>query len=108
MSLQLSAVSFYNSADAVQTKAIMSLFDIAQRFPPPILGIRRETGLWFIKAEEEPAIADSGFSNQCALATVMLESIGEKFHKYLLEQLRINIQHPIMKLHVPRDLVAFF
>lgn len=108
MSLQLSAVSFYDTADSVQTKAIMSLFDVAERFPPPILGIRRETGLWFIKAEEELAIADSGFSNQCALPTVMLESIGKKFHEYLLEQLRIDIQHPIMKLHVPCDRVAFF
>ena len=37
LSLQLSAVRFYDSADAVQTKAIMSLSDVAKRFPSPIL-----------------------------------------------------------------------
>ena len=37
LSLQLSAVRFYDSADAVQTKAIMSLSDVAERFPSPIL-----------------------------------------------------------------------
>src|SRR5262245_50688541 len=85
VSLQLSAVRFYDTADAVQTKAIMPLSDVAQRFPPPILRIRRENCLRFIKAEEEPPIADSGFSNQRALATIVLESVDKKLNKYFLE-----------------------
>ena len=63
LSLQLSAVRFYDSADAVQTKAIMSLSDVAKRLPPPILRIRRENRFWFMKREEESPIADSGPCN---------------------------------------------
>ena len=106
--LQLSAVRFYDSADAVQTKAIMSLFDVAEWFPPPILRIRRENRLWFVEAEQEPPIADSGPCNQCALAAIVLESVGKKLNKYFLEQLRINIEYPVLKLHIPCDLVVFF
>jgi len=36
LSVQLSAVRFHDSADAVQTKAIMSLSDVVEWFPPPI------------------------------------------------------------------------
>src|SRR4029077_3052271 len=108
LSLQLSAVRFYNSADAVQTKAIMSLRDAAEWFPSPILRIRRENRFWFVEDEQEPPIADSGTCDQCALAAIVLESVGKKLHKYFLEQLRINIQHPVLKLHVPCDLVVFF
>ena len=108
LSLQLSAVCFYDSADAVQTKAIMSLSDAAEWFPPPILRIRRESRFWFVEAEQKPPIADSGFCNQNALAAVVLEGVGKKLHKYLLEQLRINSQDPVLKLHVPCDLVVFF
>lgn len=108
LSLQLSAVRFYNSADAVQTKAIMSLPDAAEWFPSPILRIRRENRFWFVEAEQEPPIANSGSRNQCALAAIVLKSVGKKLHKYFLEQLRINIQHPVLKLHVPCDLVVFF
>ena len=108
LSLQLSAVRFYDSADAVQTKTIMSLSDVAEWFPPPILRIRRENRFWFVEAEQEPPIADSGSCNQCALAAIVLESVGKKLHKYFLEQLRINIQYPVLKLHVPCDLVVFF
>ena len=108
LSLQFSAVRFYDSADAVQTKAIMSLSDVAERFPSPILRFRRENRFWFMEAEQEPPIADSGSCNQCALAPIVLESVGKKLHKYFLEQLRINIQHPVLKLHVPCDLLVFF
>ena len=108
LSLQLSAVRFYDSADAVQTKTIMSLSDVAEGFPPPILRIRRENRFWFVEAEQELPIADSGSCNQCAVAAIVLESVGKKLHKYFLEQLWINIQHPIRKLHVPCDLVVFF
>ena len=108
LSLQLSAVRFDDSADAVQTKAIMSLSDVAEWFPPPILRVRREDRFWFVEAEQEPPIADSGSCNQCAVAAIMLESVGKKLHKYFLEQLRINVQHPVLKLHVPCDLVVFF
>ena len=108
LSLQLSAVRFYNSADAVQTKAIMSLRDAAEWFPSPILRIRRENRFWFVEAEQEPSIADSGSCNQCALAAVVPESISEKLNKYFLEQLRVDIQHPVLKLHVPCDFLAFF
>src|SRR4029077_1225753 len=107
LSLQLSAVRFYNSADAVQTKAIMSLFDVAEWFLPPILRIRRKNRFWFMEAEQEPPIADSGSCNQRALAPIVLESVGKKLHEYFLEQLRINIQHPVLKLHIPCDLVVF-
>ena len=85
LSLQLSAVRFYDSADAVQTKTIMSLSDVAEWFPPPILRIRRENRFWFVEAEQEPALADSGSCNQCALAAIVLESIGKKLYKYFLE-----------------------
>ena len=44
----------------------------------------------------------------CALAAIVPESVGKKLNKYFLEQLRINIQYPILKLHVPCDLVVFF
>src|SRR6267378_7075582 len=108
LSLQLSAVRFYDSADAVQTKAIMSLSDIAERFPSPILGFRRESRFWFMEAEQEPPIADSGPCNQCALAAIVPESVGKKLNKYFLEQLRINIQYPVLKLHVPSDFLVFF
>src|SRR6266436_2051562 len=98
LSLQLSCVRFYDSADAVQTKAIMSLSDIAEWFPPPIPRIRRENCFWFVEAEHEPPIADSGSCNHCVLAAIVLESVGKKLHKYLLEQLRINSQRPVLKL----------
>src|SRR6516164_663754 len=99
---------FDDSADAVQTKAIMSLSDVAEWLPPPILRIRRENRFWFIEREHEPPIADSGPCNQCTLAAMVLESVGKKLDEYFLEQLRINIQHSVFKLHVPRDLVVFF
>ena len=105
---QLSAVRFYDSTDAVQTKAIMSLPDVTEWFPPPILRIRRENRFWFMESEKEPPIGDSGLCNQCALAAIVLESVGEKLDKYFLEELRINSQHPVLKLHVPGDLVVFF
>src|SRR4029453_3365336 len=108
LSLQLSAVRFYDSAEAVQTKTIMSLSDVAERFPSPILRFRRKNRFWFGEAEQEPPIADSGSCNQCAVAAIVLESVGKKLHKYFLEQLRINIQHPVLKLHVPCDFLAFF
>ena len=107
-SLQLSAVRFYDSADAVETKAIMSLSDVAERFPSPILRFRRENRFWFVEAEKELPIADSGSCNHRAVAAIVLESVGKKLHKYFMEQLRINIQHPVLKLHVPCDLVVFF
>src|SRR6476646_5011942 len=107
-SLQLSAVRFYNSADAVQTKAIMSLRDAAEWFPSPILRIRRENRFWFVEDEQESPIADSGTCGQCALAAIVLESVGKKLHKYFLEQLRINVQYPVLKLHVPCDFLVFF
>ena len=108
LSLQLSAVRFYDTADAVETKAIMSLSDVAEWFPPPILRIRRKSRFWFMEAEQEPPIADSGSCNQCALAAIVLESIGKKLHEYFLEQLRINIQYPVLKLHVPCDFMVLF
>ena len=108
LSPQLSAVRFYDRPDAVQTKAIMSLSDVAERFPSPILRFRRENRFWLVEAEQEPPIADSGSCNQSALAAIVLESVGKKLHKHFLEQLRINIQYPVLKLHVPCDLVVFF
>ena len=108
LSLQLSAVRFYDSADAVQTKAIMSLPDFTERFPSPILRFRRENRFWFVEAEQELPIADSGSCNHRAVAAIVLESVGKKLHKYFLEQLRINVQHPVLKLHVPCDFLAFF
>src|SRR6267154_418878 len=75
LSLQLSAVRLYDSADAVQTKTIMSLSDVAERFSSPILRFRRENRLRFTEREQEPPIADSGPCNQCALAAIMLESV---------------------------------
>ena len=108
LSLQLSGVRFYDSADAVQTKTIMSLSDIAERFPSPILRSRRENRFWFMEREQEPPIADSGPCNQCALAAIVLESVRKKLNKHFLEQLRINIQYPILKLHVPCDFLVVF
>ncbi len=108
LSLQLSAVRLYDSADAVQTKAIMSLSDVAERFPSPILRFGRESRFWFMEREQEQPIADSGPCNQWAFAAIVPESVGKKLNKYFLEQLRINIQHPVLKLHVPCDLVVFF
>src|SRR5205809_7896402 len=87
LSLQLSAVPFYDSADAVQTKAIMSLSDVAEWLPPPILRIRRENRFWFFKTEQEAAIADSGSCNQCAIAPIVLKSVGKKLQKCFLQQL---------------------
>ena len=108
LSLQLSAVRLYDSADAVQTKTIMSLSDVAERFPSPILRFRRENRFWLMEREQEPSIADSGPCNQWAFAAIVPESVGKKLNKYFLEQLRINIQHPVLKLHVPCDLLVFF
>ena len=108
LSLQLSAVRFYDSADTVQTKTIMSLSDVAERFPPPILRFRRESRFWFMEREQEPPIADSGSCNQCALAAIVPESVGKKLNKHFLEQLRINIQYPVLKLHVPCDFLVVF
>ena len=71
LSLQLSAVRFYDSADAVQTKAIMSLSDVAERFPSPILRFRRENRFWFVEAEQEPPIAESGSCNHRAAAAIV-------------------------------------
>src|SRR5262245_2828218 len=51
LNLQLSAVRFYDSADAGQTKPIMSLSDVTEWFPPPILRIRRENRFWFMERE---------------------------------------------------------
>ena len=108
LSVQLSAVRFHDSADAVQTKAIMSLSDVVEWFPPPISRVRRENRFWFVEAEQEAAIADSGSCYQCALAASVLECVRKKLHKYFLEQLRINIEYPVLKLHIPCDLVVFF
>jgi len=108
LGLQLSAVRFYDSTHTVQTKAIMSLSDAAEWFPPPILRIRRESRFWFVKAEQKPPIADSGFCNENARAAVVLKGVSKKLHKHLLEKLRINSQRPVRKLHVPCDLVVFF
>ena len=108
LNLQLSAVRFYDSTDAVQTKAIMSLPDVTEWFPPPILRIRRENRFWFMESEKEPPIGDSGPCNQCALAAIVLESVGKKLDKYFPKQLRINSQYPALKLDVPRDFVVFF
>ena len=108
LSLQLSAVRFYDSADAVQTKTVMSLSDVAERFPSPFLRFRRESRFWFVEAEQEPPIADSGSSNYRAVAAIVLESVGKKLNKYFLEQLRINIEYPVLKFHVPCNLVVVF
>ena len=108
LNLQLSAVGFYYSADAVQTKAIMSLSDVTEWFPAPVLRIRRENRFWLMEAEQEPPIADFGPCNQCALAAIVLERVGKELHKYFLEQMWINAQNPVLKLHVPSDLVVFF
>ena len=108
LSLQLSAVRFYDSADAVQTKTIMSLSDVAERFPSPMLRFRRESGFGFMEREQEPPVVDSGPCNQCALAAIVLKSVGKKLNKHFLEQLRINIQHSVFKLHVPYNFLAFF
>src|SRR6476620_3679019 len=108
LSLQFSAVRFYDSADAVQTKAIMSLSDVAERFSSPILRFRRENRFWFMEAEQKPPIADFGSCNHRAAAAIVLESVGKKLHEYFLEQLRINVQYPVLKLHVPCDLLVFF
>ena len=81
LSLQFSAVGFHDSADAVQTKAIMSLSDVAKRLPPPILRVRRENRFWFMKREEESPIADSGPCNQCSLSAIVPESVGKKLNK---------------------------
>ena len=108
LSLQLSAVRFYDSANTVQTKTIMSLSDVAERFPSPILRFRRENRFWFMEREQETPIADSRPGNQWALAAIVPESVGKKLHKYFLEQLRINIEYPVLKLHIPCDLVVFF
>src|SRR4029077_5824923 len=77
LSLQLSAVRFYDSPDAVQTKPIVSLSDVAEWFAPPILRIRRENCFWFLEGEHEPPIANSGPCNQCALAAIVPESVGK-------------------------------
>ena len=37
LSMQFAAVGLYDSADAIQTKAIMALADFPKRFAPPIL-----------------------------------------------------------------------
>src|SRR4029453_2968293 len=108
LSLQLSAVRFYDSADAVQSKAIMSLSDIAERFPSPILRIQRENRFWFMEAEQEPPIADSGTCNQCALAAIVPESVGKKLNKYFLEHLRINVQYPVLNLYPHGFFLALF
>ena len=63
LSLQLAAVRFYDSPDPVQTKPIMSLYDIAEWFPAPILRIRRESRFWFMKREHETSIGTSGLCN---------------------------------------------
>ena len=108
LSPQLSAVRFYNSSNAVQTKTIMSLSDVAERFPPPILRFRKENRFWFMEREQEPPIADPGSCYQRALAAIVPEGVAKKLHKYFLEQLRINIEYPVLELHVPRDVVVFF
>ena len=82
---QLAPMRFDDGADAVQTKAIMSLSDVAEWLPPPILRIRRENRFWFIEREHEPPIADSGPCNQCTLAAMVLESVGKKLDEYFLE-----------------------
>src|SRR6185312_16540188 len=76
--LHLSAVRLYDSPNAVQTKTIMSLSHVAERFPPPILCIRRENRFWFVEAEQKPSIADSGSCNNCAATAIVLKSVGKK------------------------------
>ena len=86
MSLQLSAVRFYDSADAVQTKAIMSLSHVAERFPSPILRFRRENRFWFVEAEQELPFADSGSCNHRAVAAIVLECLSFTTFLDLLEE----------------------
>src|SRR5262249_29761322 len=108
LSLQLATVRFYDTAGAIQTKAIMSLSDVAEWFPPPIVRIRRKGCFRFVKGEQEPSVADSGFCNQGAFPAMVLEGVGKKLSKYFLEQLRIDVQRTLQILYFPRDLVVFF
>ena len=51
MRLQLTAVRFYNGADAIQTKTVMTLADLPERFASPILRGRIKSRFWFVQSE---------------------------------------------------------
>src|SRR2546423_15112539 len=92
---------FYDRADAIQTKTIMALADILERFAAPILCGRVESSFWFTQNELESVIVDAGTDQQCAVAAIMLEGVGKNLHKHFLEKLWINTQHHVRKLHTP-------
>src|SRR5690348_6165838 len=98
---------FYNAADTIQSKTILTLTDVSERFAPPILCDRIENGFWFLQSEHEAVIVDSRLGEQCAVAAIVLKSVGENFHKHLLEKLRIHMQHHILSLHLPINFSFF-
>src|SRR6266581_2375882 len=106
LSMQFSTVGIYDSADAIQTKAIMALTDSPNRFAPPILGGQVKTSLWFMQGEEELVVIDFGFREERTFATIMPKGIGEKLVKCFLQKLRINVQHRIAELPLPTDFAA--
>src|SRR5437588_5527459 len=106
LNIQIAAVSFYDSADAIQTKTIMALAHFPKRFASPILGGQVKTSLRFMQGEEKSLVIDLRARDKRTLATIVPESIGEKLGKCFLEKLRINIQHPVIELNVPGDFPA--
>src|SRR5207237_9109981 len=73
--LQLTAVHFYDGADAIQTKTVMTPAYVPERFASPILRGRLKSRFGFVEREEQSVIVDSCLRQQCAVAGIMLEGI---------------------------------
>jgi hypothetical protein len=82
--LQLTAVRFYDGADAIQTKTVMTLAYVPEGFASPILRGRLKSRFRFVESKEQSVIVDPGLRQQCAVAAIMLEGICKKLHKYFL------------------------
>src|SRR5262245_9155877 len=83
-SLQPPPMRFDDGTDAIQTETIMALADGPEWLAPPILGSRIKSSFWLLEGEQETVVTDFGSCKQCAAASMVPESIGEKLHKHFL------------------------
>ena len=97
MSLHLATVGLYDSADAMQTKAVMVGTDFSKRLAPPVVGGPFKPGFRLLHNKKKLAIRDFGSHNDIALAANVPEGIGKKLAKRFLQKLGINIQHRIAR-----------
>src|SRR4051794_6636569 len=90
VSVELSAMRFYNRAAPVKTEPVMALAQGPERFPPPVLGGALEVRFRFGEGENVAAVGRSGGNRDRAFAAFVTERIREQFQEGGEQQLRID------------------